>query len=126
MNWYRDFWKNEWKEGFAPNYNPYKKFMTNHELIQLHVKGTIFCSFQNHMRSASPTYKEIMAKGNEIIPDILKYLRDNDAGMNVMLLLWDITEISPYQPETKSGFAMFGVEEAKQAWLKWGKKNKLI
>ena len=107
--------------------------MENTELIKQHDEGTGFCSFQHHMRSASPTYKKIIEKGESIVPDVLKYLRDNDGGMSIMLLLWDILKISPYQPEQvkndkgeNTGMAGFKVAEARQAWLEWGAKKNLI
>jgi len=108
--------------------------MENFELIKKHDEGTSFCSLQHHMRTASPTYKQIIDNGNNIIPDILKYLRDNDGGMNVMLLLWDILKFSPYQPEEIKNdkgeiikeFVGFKVPEARQAWLDWGVKENLI
>jgi|ERR1035437_4667825 hypothetical protein len=102
--------------------------MDNYELIQRHDKGTKLCSLMNHMKSVSPTYNEIISKGKDILPDILKYLRDYQGGMNVMLLLWKITKTSPYKPEKINGtaFAGFDVSAARQAWIEWGKKEKLI
>ena len=108
--------------------------MTNQELIKQHDEGTIFCSFQHHMRSASPTYEQIIEKGKKIVPDILIYLRDNEGGMNTMLLLWDILKMSPYQPEQIKNdegelidmIAGFKVSDASQAWINWGIKEKLI
>ncbi len=108
--------------------------MDNFELIKQHDEGTIFCSFQHHMRSSSPTYQQIIAKGKDIVPDVLKYLRDNDCGMSVMLLLWDILKMSPYEPKKPKingfdeieGFVVFDVEDAKQAWIDWGIKENLI
>lgn len=102
--------------------------MTNYELIDAHVKATGFCSIMGHMKDVSPTYDKIVEKGNDIVPDILEYLRDKDKGMNVMILLWDITKVSPYTPEKIEGtaFAGFNVSEARQAWIKWGIENKYI
>lgn len=73
--------------------------MDNKELIEKHDEGTAMCSMMPLMRKVSPTYEQIIAKGEEIVPDILKYLRDNEGGMSVMMLLWDILQTSPYQPE---------------------------
>lgn len=108
--------------------------MTNFQLIEAHEKGTIFCSFPTHMRNISPTYEQIISKGKDIVPDILTYLRDNESGMATMLLLWDILKISPYEPEKLNGvngeevngMVGFKVKDARQAWLNWGKKMKLI
>ena len=102
--------------------------MTNQELIKAHDEGTKFCSFQNHMRECSPTYKEIIEKGKEILPDILKYLQNEGGGMSIMLLLWDITGISPYQPEQikDTKFQAYKVGDAANAWIEWGRRENLI
>ena len=95
--------------------------MENKELIEAHDRSTKICSFMEHMRTSSNTYNEIIKKGFDIIPDILQYLKEEGGGMSVMLLLWDITKESPYQPE-KIGdtFGAFNVEQARNAWIKWG------
>jgi hypothetical protein len=102
--------------------------MTNKELIEKHDEGTMICSVMSHMRSASPTYNEIIAKGKIILPDILKYLKDNQSGMNIILLLQDIVKLSPYQPEEmgETGFGEYIVADARKAWINWGVKEKLI
>lgn len=109
--------------------------MTNLELIQIHHESTRACSVMHHMKDVSPTYEKIISKGKEIVPDILSYLENNDyVGMSIMMLLWDILKITPYKPEKIKndkneeikGFVGFDVEEAKQAWIEWGKKEKLI
>ena len=104
--------------------------MTNLELIEAHQEGTKFCSLSNHMKKVSPTYDEIIAKGRDIVPDILKYLRDNEetAGMSIMLLLWDILKISPYEPKQigDTDMAAYDVASAQEAWIQWGIKEKLI
>ena len=102
--------------------------MSNQELIKAHHDGTGFCSVMSHMRSASPTYKEIISKGKEILPDILKYLKDNKSGMNIILLLQDIVKVSPYQPEeiVETRFAGYIVADARKAWIDWGVKEGLI
>ena len=99
--------------------------MTNYELIKSHDESTIFCSFQQHMRESSATYKEIISKGQEIVPDILKYLIDEGGGMNIMLLLWDITGENPYHPEPigDTGWGAYNVDDAVDAWIDWGNKN---
>ena len=107
--------------------------MDNLELIKKHDEGTCCCSFQHHIRTASPTYEKIIEKGEEIVPDVLKYLRDNEGGMSIMLLLWDILKTSPYQLEQVKndkgenvGMMGFKVAEARQAWIDWGVKENLI
>ena len=107
--------------------------MENIDLIKQHDEGTVYCSFPGHMREVSPTYNQIIEKGHDIVPDILNYLRDNDGGMNIILLLTDILKISPYKPEQvkskngeSTGFVGFDVGEAAQAWINWGIENNLI
>lgn len=101
--------------------------MSNLELIKAHDEGTMFASFPHTMKSSSPTYELIIAKGKDILPDILKYLKDNNGGMSVMLLLWDITKISPYEPKrVDTSFGAFNVKEARKSWIEWGVKEKLI
>lgn len=104
--------------------------MTNLELIEQHQKDTCLCSFPGHMRSCSTTYATIIQKDKEILPDILKYLKDNpkDAGMSIILLLQDITKESPYQPESVAGGMMmsYKVKDTIKVWIDWGKKKGLI
>lgn len=100
--------------------------MENIDLIKQHDKGTIYCSLPGHMRNSSPTYNQIIEKGNDIVPDILNYLRDNDGGMNIILLLMDILKFSPYQPESMDGMAAYSVLDTATAWINWGIENNLI
>ena len=101
--------------------------MTNEELIKKHHDDCSFCSIMGHMRRSSSTYEQIVTKGMDIVPDILKYLRAEEGGMSIMLLLWDITKISPYQPEIIGGvMAGYKVSDARQAWIDWGIKEKHI
>jgi hypothetical protein len=102
--------------------------MTNFELIKQHEYDTRFCSTFGHMQKVSTTYKEIIAKGEEIVPDILKYLKDTDGGMDIIMLLYVITGASPYEPETtKFGMMVaYNVKDAQQAWIDWGKENNYI
>lgn len=103
--------------------------MSNLELIKAHEEGTKFCSFIHHMESASPTYKKIIKKGKDILPDVLMYMRDNkDSGMSIILLLCQITKITPYQPKQikNTTFAEYDVQDCRKAWIKWGKTQKLI
>ncbi len=101
--------------------------MSNQELVKKHDEGTAICSVMSHMRKSSPTYNEIITKGKEILPDILKYLKDNKSGMNIILLLQDITKTSPYQPDKiEEGITGYVVADARKAWIDWGAKEKLI
>lgn len=101
--------------------------MNNLQLIKQHHDDCIFCSMMSHMRDVSTTYVKILIKGDSIVPDILKFIRDEEnSGMSEMMLLWDIKKWSPYEPEKKNGFAAFEVDEAKKAWIEWGKKEGLI
>ena len=124
-----------------PNYiNPIEKFRpidkdgnlitpkTLPELIEEHVWSTRLLFFAGHMRSCSSTYKDIMKYGEEALPDILEYLREKKGGMNIILLLEDITHISPYEPEKigKMGFVGYKVSDCVNAWLKWGFKKGYI
>ena len=104
----------------------------NTDLIEQHENGTKFCSFMVHMRTASPTYTQIMRKGHSIIPDILRYMQNNPehSGMSIMLLLWDILNLLPYEPEKVTnnkgqvvpGMA-FTVKDAVKSWIDWGIKE---
>jgi len=104
------------------------------KLIRQHDEGTGICSFQNHIRQISPTYKQIIEEGEKIVPAVLTYLRDVNGGMNIMLLLWDILKTTPYHPkqvkndkgEVVPGFAAFNVHAAARAWINWGIEQGLI
>lgn len=95
------------------------------EMIELHDWSTGYCSFAGHMRKSSMTYTQIMEEGRKAIPSILNYLKKEKAGMNIILLLQDITQTSPYEPEiiAGTGFAKYTVNDCRQAWLAWGIKN---
>jgi hypothetical protein len=97
------------------------------ELIEEHDWSTGFCSLPGHMRSCSSTYKDIIKHGEKALPDILKYLRKN-GGMNIILLLEDITKTSPYEPKKigETGFVAYKVSNCVDAWLKWGVKKGYI
>jgi hypothetical protein len=98
------------------------------ELIEEHDWSTGFCSFAGHMRGCSSTYGEIMKYGEKALPDILEYLRQKKGGMNIVLLLEDITHTSPYEPEKigETGFVGYKVGDCIDAWLKWGIKKGYI
>lgn len=104
----------------------------NYKLIDEHNQSTKYCSVFHHMKDVSTTYKQIIEKGEDIVPDILLYLEKEEfAGMSVMMLLWDILgHVEKYEPEQmkndqgeKTGFVGFNVLEVKQAWIDWGKEN---
>ncbi len=96
------------------------------KLIEEHVRSTGPCSLITHMRRVSTTYAQLIGLGQQALPDILEYLRDNNAGMNVILLLTDISGEHPYTPVVEDGFAKYHVPTAREAWLQWGRENKLI
>jgi len=98
------------------------------ELIEEHDWSTGHCSFAGHMRACSSTYKDIIKQGEEALPDILEYLREKGGGMNIILLLEDITKTSPYKPEKigETGFVGYKVSDCVDAWLKWGFKRGYI
>jgi hypothetical protein len=109
--------------------------LTIPEMIEAHVFSTGICSFAHHMRTVSPTYKDIIALGDAALPAILEHLRDKDGGMNVILLLEDITKDksymvghSPYTPSMTAvpGFAAYKVTDCRTAWIEWGKRYKYI
>ena len=95
--------------------------MTNEELIKQHDADSNGMSVMHGMRRVSSTYKEIIAKGHSIVPDILEYLKKKEGGMSIMLLLWDITNESPYTPEriNEGPMAGYNVKAARAAWLEW-------
>lgn len=102
--------------------------MTNFELIKQHDADTKHCSLMPHMQRSSTTYKDIIAKGEEIVPDILKYLIEYEGGMSIIMLLYFITGQHPYEPETLGNgpFVAYNVKEAVNAWINWGKENNYI
>jgi hypothetical protein len=109
--------------------------LTIPQMIEAHVFSTGICSFPGHMRSLSPTYKDIIALGEAALPDILEHLRSNVSGMNVILLLEDITKNLPFMvghhPYTPSataapGFVAYKVTDCRTAWIEWGKRYKYI
>lgn len=95
-------------------------------LVEEHVRSTGPCSLITHMRRVSTTYAQIIGLGQQALPDILEYLRDHNGGMNVIMLLNDLTGEHPYIPVVEDGFAKTHVPSAREAWLKWGRERKLI
>lgn len=101
--------------------------MDNLELIERHQESTKFCSLPNHMRESSETYDMIIEKGNDIISDIILYMKNNSCGMSIILLLEDIVDENPYDPKNEgSGFVSYNVEAAVKTWIDWGEKNNYI
>lgn len=99
--------------------------MTNLELIEQHVNDTGFCSVMAHAKSVSSTYEEIVSKGMSIVPDILKYLKDKNEGMHIIMLLMAIVEERPL-PYLPKIHGHWNVKEAREAWIEWGKVRQLI
>lgn len=101
--------------------------MTNKELIEAHQNSTMFCSFFQQMKDSSTTYNQIIEKGFDIVPDILKYLQESGGGISVIMLLMEITQENPYTPESiNSEFVAYDVDETIKTWLDWGKRKKYI
>jgi len=98
------------------------------ELIEQHDYDTKFCSVMGHMKSSSTSYNSIIEKGEEAIPYILEYLRAHESGMNIVMLLMDITKEYPYKPEKlkDSDFHAFNVKDCVDTWIRWGVKKKYI
>lgn len=109
------------KDGKLPPY-------TLKEMIEIHDWSTGICSFPGHMRNTSPTYKDIVNQGEAALPAILEYLQEKGGGMNIILLLEDISHALAYEPETIVQGALVGynVEKCVKAWVNWGKKKKYI
>lgn len=100
--------------------------MTNLELIQQHSNDTKFCSFREHMIKCSTTYNQILSKGKDIVPDLIQYLKREDAGMNIIMLLEEITGQKPYSPkEVYYGMIAYSVQECKNKWINFA-ENELI
>ncbi len=99
----------------------------NFDLLIEHQNSTKLCSFSHHIRGISKTYPEIINRGEKIIPDIISYLKRNNSGMSIVILLEDILKTSPYNPtKTNKGYDLYDVEECKKAWIEWGEKNLVI
>lgn len=96
--------------------------LTLSQMIEEHDWSTGICSFPEHMRHCSTTYNEIVKQSVLALPAILEYLRDHNVGMNIILLLEDITKTSPYKPEPIKGteFVGYKVKDCVDMWLKWG------
>lgn len=108
--------------------------VSNYDLVRMHHDITMICSVTPHMRKVSgPIYQEILrryettddAGSRDLIGAIIKFLDVEDAGMNVMLLLWDTLKIDPpkeaqaYKEMQGTGFAQFNVADCRLAWLNW-------
>jgi len=97
-------------------------------LIAQHERDTGPCSVWHHMKAVSTTYKEIIQRGNSIIPVIITYLENEDSGISVIHLLEEIVPIKdhPYQPERlgDTGMAAWDVKEAREKWIQWYNSNK--
>lgn len=73
---------------------------TLQSLISQHDQDTAYCSIPSHMISVSTTYSEIIAYKEYAIPEVLNYLRDNNGGMSIILLLMHLVKDHPYTPPT--------------------------
>ena len=81
-----------------------------------------------HYALKLPIAKKLMDRRQEAIPAVLEYLRDGKGGMAEMTLLsFMLPDANPYQPEdVGAGFVGYKVQEAVDAWVKWGIANKWI
>lgn len=81
-----------------------------------------------HYAFKLPIAKKLMDRRQEAIPAVLEYLRDGKGGMAEMTLLSAmLPDANPYQPEdVGAGFVGYKVQEAVDAWVKWGIANKWI
>ena len=96
-------------------------------LIERHVESTKYCSLARHMRMASKTYHSIMALDKIILPHVFKYLEKNGGGMNLLMLLQDLTKEEPkYEPKKQGAFVKYDVEAYQNAWLEYGREHKYI
>lgn len=93
--------------------------MTNFELIGRHVADTGACSMWHHAKEVSTTYEQIIAKGWEIVPDLLYYLEEYYGGTHVTFLLMEITGAKPYLPERPGHW---NVAAMREAWINWGRE----
>jgi hypothetical protein len=93
------------------------------ELIARHDEATGFHSLPQPMRDGSVTYPEIIALGTHAISSILHYLKEKP-GMNIQLLLQDITKTCPLPPKPVApGFVGYDVNAHAKAWIAWGIAN---
>ncbi len=98
------------------------------ELLKSYHMETDLHSLPGPMRN-TPSYKAIMVIGERALPYILTHLKEENGGMNVMLLLTDITHEQPeYNPEPigDTKIAKYDVSAYREAWLQWGRTKKLI
>lgn len=95
------------------------------DLVKAHDESTGMCSLWGHSRRVSKTYPEIMKLGRAALPAILEYLKDNP-GMNIQGLLMDIVGEPPLKPVREGGFVKYDVGAGAEAWLDWGREQKLI
>jgi hypothetical protein len=102
--------------------------MTNFELIKQHEQDTKYLSTFSHahMAMASPAYKEIIKRGEEVLPDLMLYLIQNEVGMNVLLALYIITGQVPTMPDKVDVESGYSVAEIQEAWIDWGKEKNYI
>lgn len=95
------------------------------ELITEHDQSTRHCSVMGHVRRASTTYQQILDNRDFAVTVILEYLRDHSAGMNIIMLLQDITGQHTYAAKEigGTGFVAYDVRACRVAWLIWGVKE---
>lgn len=71
-----------------------------------------------------PALRAIIAMGDDVVPLILRDLRDKAS-----LLVWALPEITGENlapPKTEGGFLKWNVDAQIEAWLQWGRDKGLI
>lgn len=69
--------------------------------------------------AAHPKYRDIVDLGRDVVPFLLRDLRDR--GRFWFPALYEITKVKPFDASDERRFSRM-----KEAWLTWGTKNKLI
>jgi hypothetical protein len=101
-------------------------------LVHEHEHATMACSFWHHARRCSPVIDELRSGGKDAIKALLRALDrgEDSGGMHVMSLLAEMTEQWPeYEAVTEdvgAGFVGLRVEDARKAWVQWGREKRLL
>jgi hypothetical protein len=79
-----------------------------------------------HMMEETPTFKSLLAGGDQIVPWIIDGFTDhvhNPAtgrwGMKWILVLMTVTGTTPIQPQIEDGFQKWSVDKTCKAWIEW-------
>jgi hypothetical protein len=71
-----------------------------------------------------PSMRAIIAMGEDVVPFILRDLRDKPS-----LLVWALPEITSENlapPRVEGGFVKWSVDAQIEAWLRWGRDKGLV